>query len=685
MKGDFTRTTFNRNNHYSRVLMQQGRVQLDADWNEQSNILLDFMRTLAKDLIGPHGGPGDGFKIQPLKVDEKEIPCDFAIHPGHYYVDGILCAIDTPVACPPLQPSPLPYTGQPDYPLRKQEDGITIVDEDKLATSTTYLVYLDVWERHITYLQDPYIREVALGGPDTATRAQTVCQVKVWTPDKTVAPQLVGKACDEWLQYVRRRRYGCLCARALIDKPLEEPCAIPPEARYRGPENQLYRVEIHDSGEAGKKKGGATFKWSRDNGSVVFAIRSRQGSLFTVDDLGPDNRRSLEVGDWVEILDDTYELRGEPGPLLKVESIDPVALTVTLQVPADVTLPDYDEQSTTHPLLRRWESNALPVKAEGWLDLEDGVQVSFKTASGYETGDYWLIPARTATGDVEWPGPTDNPTPLPPQGIKHHYAPLAMIEIDAAGAVTVDKDCRCVFPPLCKAAEAPVEEEPKEVALEKVYFHRNTANLQEQSFLLLEKNTEQLAEEKTAKASLIGYAASQLEENAQELAMERARLVQKIYAERGIDPGRLAVAGRVLDEAKEDIEDVRRVDTIMRLKRVIASDKEKREEEKKRREEEAEKEKLKREKRPVVEAHKPAKEAGVAGGETAERLKKTRSIGEIPGVGPKFEKLMLEANITDAAMVSGMEPVKLAEILATPKSRAEKIITNARDLFENKP
>ena len=38
MKGDFTRDLFDPTKHYSGVLMQQGRVQLDADWNEQDSI-----------------------------------------------------------------------------------------------------------------------------------------------------------------------------------------------------------------------------------------------------------------------------------------------------------------------------------------------------------------------------------------------------------------------------------------------------------------------------------------------------------------------------------------------------------------------------------------------------------------------------------------------------------------------
>ena len=65
-----------------------------------------------------------------------------------------------------------------------------------------------------------------------------------------------------------------------------------------------------------------------------------------------------------------------------------------------------------------------------WLDLEDGIQIQFQ-AGVYRAGDYWLIPARTATGDVEWPAmPTDpdKPDAVLPHGVRHHFAPLAYLE-----------------------------------------------------------------------------------------------------------------------------------------------------------------------------------------------------------------------------------------------------------------
>ena len=73
-----------------------------------------------------------------------------------------------------------------------------------------------------------------------------------------------------------------------------------------------------------------------------------------------------------------------------------------------------------HPLARRWDQvagdpaegglklaagNAATLVADTWLNLEDGVQVQFPgaAAASFRTGDYWLIPARVATGDVLWP------------------------------------------------------------------------------------------------------------------------------------------------------------------------------------------------------------------------------------------------------------------------------------------
>ena len=547
MKADLTRDTFHPLKHYARVLTQQGRVQLDADMNEQAAILLRYLHVLAADLIGPAGGPYNnvGFAISPLTPAPN--PLDFQIGFGNYYVNGLLCQADfTPIAFFPTttanvfqvlnwssdfelntipyfevfdesQPSHMAiavqvtnpqkaqsqitvqptvsgtsfssfvnpklrrvitYLHQPDFVFSTTSGAASPPPLPSGATTTTFLqIYLDVWERAITYAEDDSIREVALGGPDTAARSKLVWQVK-WTQATGVDQPLCGTppppAPRGWLQ-----------AMAKQSSLSTNPCIINPNASYTGPENQLYRVEINRGGTAGTTTGSsATFKWSRENGSVIYPIASGGGTAtIVVDSLGRDDRFGLKEGNLVEVQDDRSVLLNLPGNLLPVQAIDSTTMTVTLNGTPDAVL---GSDKTLHPLLRRWDQsngdpaegglmldndNAAFVQEGVWLTLEDGVQIRFQPAdpmqsppttppppvNQYRTGDYWLIPARTATGDVEWPTVTDVqgnpetdaqgniiPVALSPHGITHYYAPLAVISVSANG-VSVVSECRSSF------------------------------------------------------------------------------------------------------------------------------------------------------------------------------------------------------------------------------------------------
>jgi hypothetical protein len=225
-------------------------------------------------------------------------------------------------------------------------------------------------------------------------------------------------------------------------------------------------VEVHNSGGAGE----ATFKWSRENGSLVFPIEATNGSVITLVHVGRDERLGLKVGDWVEAVDDDSARRGgNPGLLLQVIAIDRLDRKVTLE---DSLLGSVGKDFNKHPLLRRWDHkwdskrdaieadpnrkrNGLPIlegiKDSDWITLEDGIQIRFQPSKGesnyYRTGDYWLIPARTTTGGIEWPGwDTKDPTSRPPRGVEHHYAPLAIILLKNR---TIDKvECRLQIPRL---------------------------------------------------------------------------------------------------------------------------------------------------------------------------------------------------------------------------------------------
>ena len=55
MKADITRRSFRADKHYSRTVQQQGRVPLDADWNEQLEIQAHRDTAEANDVIGAVG------------------------------------------------------------------------------------------------------------------------------------------------------------------------------------------------------------------------------------------------------------------------------------------------------------------------------------------------------------------------------------------------------------------------------------------------------------------------------------------------------------------------------------------------------------------------------------------------------------------------------------------------------
>jgi Family of unknown function (DUF6519) len=446
MKGDFTRSTFDPRKHYRGVRMQQGRVQLDADWNENLDILLHRIETEAIDVIGTCGVPvhDAGFGVvtdfNALTNEEKDWlnkqgvknldNGDFLLTQGRAYVDGILVVNDNTV----------PFTRQP---------FILPPGSGALKKAGIYQLYLDVWERHLTALEDPAIREVALGGPDTATRTQVVWQAVL----KQVGEPGKALFCADKLTPWPEPSTGKLSARTHPEEEPDTPCTVPPGAGYRRLENQLYRVEIH---KASNMTGGPTFKWSRENGSVVVAV-----SEFAVDgsankirtsSLGRDDVLGLHELDWVEILDDATELSGEPGQLVQISKIEPDNI-LTLSQPVtgfDIKL---------HAKVRRWDSPgeikvSVPNDNDGYLKLEGGVEIKFKKANAtFRSGDYWLIPARTIPGqhgDIEWPQEGNTPAVLPPFGIMHHYCRLAVLTVSEINSVLTIKveDCRKKFPPL---------------------------------------------------------------------------------------------------------------------------------------------------------------------------------------------------------------------------------------------
>lgn len=508
MKGDFSRSTFDASKHYTSVRMQQGRVQVDADWNEQADIVAHQQRTLVQNLLGAAGfpAPADGFAISWADDSHDDTVPDVLIGAGRCYVDGILCENERPVR----------FTQQPGWPAASLP----------AAAAGSYLVYLDVWPRDISAAEDPAIREVALGGPDTATRSQTVWQVKLLpVADENATTDPTSGWREAWQQFAAqhapearsRMRARCKTAGTLL-------------------ENQLYRVEIHAASDSG-----VSLKWSRENGSVTFPISKIEvvdgRALLTVSGVDLDPGR-LQRGDWVELVSDDAVLNQEPGLLVPVFEIDRARGRVILE--DDTPLREDAVRSrllAAHPLLRRWDQKPgqtgvglVTVKRKTWIDLENGIQVYFEPEGHLVAGDYWLITARSAGsgigGGIEWPAGADGHAALAPHGGYHHVSPLALLS-QADGKWQVPSDLRPRFAALPALTAASQTTRDDLDALGESYAHMKLAT--EEALRRLDGVSELLQQD------LLVLGAS--------MAVERGRLYEDVTSPDELEVGDVVAAG----------------------------------------------------------------------------------------------------------------------------------------------
>src|SRR6476646_6999339 len=244
MKGDFSRLTFDPTRHYRAVRMQQGRLQVDADWNEHVDLVMHRLETEVADFVGSSGVPaptgGGGFAVT---VEQNGTdPAALHVAAGHCYVAGRLVANDRDLTLDAATLAGAAASGQ-----------------------QRFVAYLDTWSRHVTFVEDPALRDVALGGPDTATREQSTWRVALDPVASDIDPAVLRRG---WAPAAAPIP-GAMAARLAGDGPRVD--------------NQLYRVEVYDA--TGDQ---VRFTWSRDNGSVLARIEAvyPAGRTLVVDTAG---------------------------------------------------------------------------------------------------------------------------------------------------------------------------------------------------------------------------------------------------------------------------------------------------------------------------------------------------------------------------------------------------------------
>jgi hypothetical protein len=466
MKADITRSTFDPQKNYSGVRMQQGRIQVDADWNEQLDILLHRERTRGADVIGRAGVPRDAGQEFALDFSLTVGPSGktLGVRPGRIYVDGVLCELRD----------------------ESREFDPAAVGSGSVEAGT-WAVYLDVWERDVHAVEDPSIVDPGLLVPDTAIRSKVEWTLRAVRLDDSHGT--LSEACGRVLEDVRRsaEELPRLTAFVREDAASDSPCIVPSTAGYRGIENQLYRVEIHKAGSVGDVP---TFKWSRENGAAVFGISALTSTSVTIESIGVEGRFDLPDDAVVELVSVDREADGQsPGPLLRIDhemseqpgtyAFETLGDSEVFDAIKDAFSPDGDF------FLRRWDhthvgsdDGAIPIEvtSSGALEfgIEEGISVRFQSDDTMlRSGDYWLIPARASndrsgSGELLWPeGPAGDALSQIPDGTSHVYAALGLVEVtdDESPRYQLldgaEADCRNVFPPLIDIRAEDVRYDPE--------------------------------------------------------------------------------------------------------------------------------------------------------------------------------------------------------------------------------
>jgi Family of unknown function (DUF6519)/Chaperone of endosialidase len=540
MKGDFTRFTFQASKQYTSVLMQQGRLQLDADWNEQMSIFAYLNQVQARDMIGASAGTSqtlNGFAIN-LTPDNS----DLIITPGRFYLNGLLCELVTgsAVNIQLLDKTNLnlirvenwlidghefipgqwieifknnAVTNSLPITLRQIEsiddklqtlrlkavadtsfqDLVTsLKDAESLSLrrittyqtqldypnptinleNKNYLVYLDVWQKHITTLEDSNIREVALQAPDTATRTKTVWQIRLQLLDKPIDLSSAGNRQKEIIELIEdlpvwqeitggNTNRNSLISGRKVSLIASTDQADGQRGSYQGNDNRLYRIEVHSPGGIDK----ATFKWSRENGSIVSAIDSIENNIIKLISPIKEIHKLFENESgkplpWLEIIDEEQDLKNVPGTLVQLVSAKNNQLEFNLsKVRGTLPTATKSEARAKKIKVRRWHDNASGeiLITKDFISIEDGISIKFETESQpvppeFRTGDFWLIPARESTQSIEWSrDDLQRFQPQPPQGIYHQYTPIALVKIadeNSDGQILEIEDVRTKFPTL---------------------------------------------------------------------------------------------------------------------------------------------------------------------------------------------------------------------------------------------
>jgi hypothetical protein len=438
---DRARVSYDPTRHWRGVINQQGRVTLEADWNEAAAIAAEDDRAQLVDVIGPAGTPDGGYAVTVVAATG-----DLTIYHGTMYVGGERMVLE----------DDLDYAAQPDW-VDRDGDPLWVAPAvpDGGAEEAVYLL---LREQEVGAVEDPALLDVALGGPDTSERLRIVQRVVRQSTDQTSCAGALGDLETSWAKEgltfdpATMRLNSAASLQVSFEQPpgAATPCEPIAQGGYLGAENQLIRVQVASVSQSGAP----TLVWGFDNAYFLYRIvqtsvdEAGGTTTLTLASAPVDSYHQPAKGQAVEVLQAAAQLT----------SVDYIAATTGI-VTALTTAYQPDEQTvviptalaaptTSSPLLflRVWQ-DTIVASGAGPLALGDtGVQVTLTSSTGvYHVGDYWQFAVRPGTPTAVSPVYPEQilDGPQPPDGPRMWACPLAVVAwADGTSTVT---NCRPQF------------------------------------------------------------------------------------------------------------------------------------------------------------------------------------------------------------------------------------------------
>lgn len=498
---DITRLLIQPEKHYVGARMQQGRVVLDSDFNEEAELADEERRKALLHIVGPTGSPDAGFAadlaigdevtIQPVSFNGEPAiaTLNYRIRPGSIYVAGLRFEHAERTLNDETGGDPIAF--QRDF---LQMDAAH-APRPQPGTTHAQLAYLRGWQQDVTAAEDREIRERALGGIDTSTRKRRMARVEVrevdndedctaaWAEVRQQIESETGGVFDESgheLLSPARLRIRFVPGEAL--DPCA-PCAPDDVGRYLGADNQTVCIMLAAPDR---------YVWGFDNASPLYRVElgeAADGRVPVRMITEPRDEARWPLADtvveflpWAALLDNKEKVAAEVGVFLRVaEGFDPDDGSFRI---AEADLPLLDglvrQWDAAHPDLPWLPNDADPdgryLYLRVWhrLDSEND-EVLLDTAAGPDNhtllrrqgllpefsgggrpGDYWVVTVRPNTPQQITPWNLTRGGGVPPHGPRHFYTPLSLIRLRPPGpgehenteVVESIHDCRRLFKPL---------------------------------------------------------------------------------------------------------------------------------------------------------------------------------------------------------------------------------------------